>query len=71
MRNKPFKGRVKIDDYSSLRKLKRAMRRGTVPAERQLVIHFAMEKAAKRRSKYLSAHKRAMQAMFPYRVTVS
>ena len=47
-RNRPFKGNVKIGEHSSLRKLARAMRRGKVPDDRQVIIDTAMEKAAKR-----------------------
>ena len=45
---KPFKGSVKIGEHSSLRKLARAMRRGKVPDDRQVIIDTAMDKAAKR-----------------------
>jgi hypothetical protein len=42
---KPFKGRVRIADNSSLRKLMRAARRGLVPSWRMQIIHNAMESA--------------------------
>lgn len=45
---KPFQGELKIDKYSSFRKLARAIRRGRVPEERQFVIDEA-EKTARRR----------------------
>ena len=43
---KPFKGSVKIGEHSSLRKLARAMRRGKVPDDRQVIIDTAMDKAS-------------------------
>ena len=52
MKNKPFKGEVKIGAHSSLRKLARAMRRGKVPDERQVIIDAAMASAAKRAAVY-------------------
>lgn len=53
--NKPFKGDVRIFPNSSLRKLSRAMRRGLVPSERQVVIDAAVEKATGRRAAYLNS----------------
>lgn len=51
-KTEPFRGEVKIGKYSSLRKLKRAMRRGKVPPERQFVIDQAMKTAERRKEKY-------------------
>jgi hypothetical protein len=51
-RKPEFTGNVKIGQYSSLRKLKRAMRRGKVPDERQVVIDEAMKSAKRRMEKY-------------------
>jgi hypothetical protein len=48
----PFTGDCKIDRYSSLRKLARAMRRGKVPDERQVIIDNAMAQARRRIGKY-------------------
>jgi hypothetical protein len=48
VKNKPFEGAVKIGPNSGLRKLARAMRRGMVPDERQVIIDTAMKNAAKR-----------------------
>ena len=48
----PFTGDVKIGQYSSLRKLARAMRRGKVPDERQVIIDNAMAQARRRIGKY-------------------
>ena len=47
-RNEPFKGNIRIVRNSSLRKLARAMRRGKVPDERQVVIDLAQKKAIAR-----------------------
>jgi hypothetical protein len=47
----PFKGECKITDRSGLRKLARAMRRGLVPSERQVIIDIAMRRAAARQAK--------------------
>jgi hypothetical protein len=41
----PFTGDVKIGQYSSLRKLARAMRRGKVPDERQVIMNEAIKSA--------------------------
>ena len=49
----PFTGDCKIANNSSLRKLARAMRRGKVPDERQVIIDNAMASAQRRWSKYL------------------
>ena len=51
-RSEPMKGRVRIFANSGLRKLKRAIRRGMVPPERQVIIDNAMANAARRRDKY-------------------
>ncbi len=45
-RRLPGQGRVRIFPNSGLRKLARAMRRGMVPDERQVVIDIAMAKTA-------------------------
>jgi hypothetical protein len=47
---KPFNGELKISRYSSLRKLKRAMRRGRMPDERQVIIDEAMKTAQRRKA---------------------
>jgi len=52
-------GDIKIRQYSSLRKLARAMRRGKVPDERQVLIDNAMASAQKRWLKYLNKGARA------------
>jgi hypothetical protein len=52
MNGLPFRGAVKITKHSSLRKLKRAIRRGMVPPERQVIIENAEENAQKRKEKY-------------------
>ena len=59
----PFTGDVKIARNSSLRKLARAMRRGKVPDERQVVIENAMENALRRIGKY--NYKRPPTGMYP------
>ena len=48
----PFEGDCKIVRNSSLRKLARAMRRGKVPDERQVIIDNAMAQARRRIGKY-------------------
>jgi hypothetical protein len=48
----PFTGDCKITRYSSLRKLARAMRRGKVPDERQVIIDNAMANAHRRAARY-------------------
>ena len=48
----PFTGDCKIANNSSLRKLARAMRRGKVPDERQVIIDNAMAQARRRIGKY-------------------
>jgi hypothetical protein len=48
-RNEPWKGKVRIFPNSSLRKLKRAMRRGMVPDERQVIIEQAEKNANARK----------------------
>lgn len=60
----PGFGMVRIFPNSSLRKLARAMRRGKVPSERQVVIDMAVSKARDRRHAYLnsSPNKRAYDA---------
>jgi hypothetical protein len=55
MRAEPFKGRVKIDRRSSLRKLMRAARRGRIPDERQTIIDTATESAMQRRAEYANS----------------
>jgi hypothetical protein len=50
MRNKPFKGEVRIFENSSLRKLMRAARRGKIPPERLGIIKRAVAKAALRKA---------------------
>lgn len=57
MRNEPFKGRIRPADYSSLRKLMRAARRGKLPPERLRVIEDAAASAAKRWMAYQNSHK--------------
>ena len=52
-KSKPFKGEVKIGPHSSLRKLARAMRRGKIPPEREVIIDTAMRSAAKRADLYM------------------
>lgn len=47
-----FTGEVKIGQYSSLRKLARAMRRGKVPEERQFIIDEAQKNASRRAGMY-------------------
>jgi hypothetical protein len=44
------RGVVTIGPFSGLRKLGRAMRRGKVPPERQVIIDTAMKKANERKS---------------------
>jgi hypothetical protein len=48
----PFTGECKITRDSSLRKLARAMRRGKVPDERQVIIDEAMKTARRRLGVY-------------------
>lgn len=48
-------GMVRVARNSSLRKLARAIRRGTMPAERIGVIERAIERAAKRKDIYLNS----------------
>lgn len=48
-RSRPFKGRITIGKFSSLRKLMRAARRGKIPDERLVIIEAAERSAAKRR----------------------
>jgi len=48
----PLMGQCKLGDFSSFRKLERAMRRGLVPAERVRVIEEAIKSAEKRKRKY-------------------
>jgi hypothetical protein len=48
----PFMGVCKLGDWSSLRKLERAMRRGLVPSERVRVIEEAIKSAERRKGKY-------------------
>lgn len=45
----PFKGAVKIDAHSSLRKLMRAARRNKIPSERLVIIDAAEKNAVNRR----------------------
>jgi hypothetical protein len=45
----PFEGRVRIDRYSSIRKLARAMRRGLLPEDRAFTIKMAEDNAEMRR----------------------
>jgi hypothetical protein len=51
-RKPEFTGDCKIVDNSSLQKLARAMRRGKVPDERQVIIDNAMASARRRIGKY-------------------
>lgn len=60
MRNEPFKGHVKLSADSSLRKLMRASKRGTIPDERLVIIQQAMIGAARNPDRYLSSHARRM-----------
>jgi hypothetical protein len=48
----PFTGECKIVSNSSFRKLARAMRRGKVPDERQVIIDNAMASAKRRGGLY-------------------
>jgi hypothetical protein len=57
-RNDPFEGKCTIAENSSMRKLKRAIRRGKVPSERMLKIEEAMKMAIKRKDKYVNSHAR-------------
>ena len=50
---------MKIASNSSLRKLDRAMRRGEVPDERQVIIDTAVKNAERRRLEYM--HRAARQ----------
>jgi hypothetical protein len=54
-RREPGTGAVKFGHDSGLRKLKRAMRRGMVPAERMQVIDTAERSAARRHYRYMHA----------------
>jgi len=47
-RKPEFTGDCKIGQYSSLRKLARAMRRGKVPEERQFIIDEAVKNATRK-----------------------
>lgn len=58
MRNKPFKGDIKIGNFSSLRKLMRAARRGKMPPERQGIIDRAAQSARSLPDEWLNAHAR-------------
>lgn len=60
----PFKGRCRIGAYSGVRKLARAMRRGTVPPEQRLTIELAQRSAAERPGAWLSSHARMMRELF-------
>ncbi len=62
-KSRPFKGSVRIGQHSSLRKLKRAMRRGTVPPERQVIIDTAMHNAAKRAEVYMHSMARGFAGL--------
>lgn len=62
----PYKhmpGEVRILAGSSLRKMMRAARRGKMPEDRMFTIQEAQKSAAKHPRKYMSAHKRSMQAL--------
>jgi hypothetical protein len=61
-KNQPFKGNVRIAANSSLRKLMRAARRGTIPPERMVVIRMAMHNADQHRDDYLTGYARRNQA---------
>lgn len=50
------KGKVRIGDHSSLRKLMRAARRGKIPEERMGIIQRAMKSAELRRRAYQNSH---------------
>lgn len=63
MRSQPFKGKVTIGKFSSLRKLMRAARRRMVPPERQGVIERAMRSALKTPDRWLNSHARDMNAL--------
>jgi hypothetical protein len=52
----PLNGELKIVWNSSLRKLARAMRRGRVPDERQVIIDQAMINARRRWPRYGHKH---------------
>jgi hypothetical protein len=55
MKRQPFKGKVRIFDNSSLRKIMRAARRGKIPPERQVLIDTAVKRASERRAAYLNS----------------
>lgn len=54
-RARPFKGKVRVVENSSLRKLMRAARRGKIPAERLGLINRAVARAATRQDAYSNA----------------
>lgn len=58
-----YRGEINIGKFSSLRKLMRAARRGKMPDERQAIIDIALQKAERRRDKYLNSHRRGMNAL--------
>jgi len=51
-------GKIKLSMYSSVRKLRRAMNRGHVPDDRQVIIDTAVATAARRAHVYRNAHAR-------------
>jgi len=61
--HKHIPGEVRILAGSSLRKLMRAARRGKMPEGRLFTIEQAQRQTSKHPRKYMSAHKRAMQAL--------
>ncbi len=50
--SKRRKGEIRIEQFSSLRKLMRAARRGQIPSERLVVIQAAVRRALQRSLKY-------------------
>lgn len=58
MKSGPFKGKVRVFELSSLRKVMRAACCGKLPSERMGIIKRAAESAAARRAKYQNAHAR-------------
>lgn len=47
---KPFEGKVKVDRYTSIKKLMRAFRRGKLPSEMEFNIMMAQESAERRKA---------------------
>jgi hypothetical protein len=55
-----FRGPVKLNNQSSLRKIMRAFRRGQLPSEHLGIIERAIESAEKRRLVYMNSAQRVL-----------